>query len=234
MRGRLAACLVVVALTGCSGLEPREALPLPPRGHTGGEIAIASCSLAYTPNDAAHPSFLHHHPRLDAVRLGAFTGTTLQGRGCVAVAPAGSREARKLEVTVDEASVSYVGQRTGLFVCKIGIAVFVNVMIFPFCPDFPNFFIASDRFELVARARWRILDGSSGQEVARGIAQGRQSGVFGDFSRGWYYYSLVRVPSCLDEDSWEEIARVLAPGAEEALAGEIAVQVEKALLATER
>jgi hypothetical protein len=227
--------VLLVVLAGCGGgLEPRDESPLP-----GQKNEILGCAspggvrLAYDPTP---PGQAHHqiHPALDTEVIRSHLTRILGERSAGPVSNSGLDHFNSgamhivngsrygLEVALDGASIQYVGQ-TGIFPVKIGVVV----LLFPF--DVPNYFIASDRYALVARAHWRLVDAGSGRTFAEGDTEAKQTGVFGDLSRGWYFLGFLRTPGCLDPDSWEEIAEVLRPGAEEALATAVVIAAENAL-----
>jgi hypothetical protein len=104
---------------------------------------------------------------------------------------------RILEIDVTDARVAYVEQ-TSIMWLKLPLLIGWEAFTFPGVPDVPNFFIDSDRFELVLSATCRWLD-DQGTTLATAKVKGRSEGVFGDLSRDWYYFGWLRVPGCLDE-----------------------------------
>ena len=205
--------LLAFALTaGCHSLDARD--PLPP-SHALRVPAQLSLKL-----DRAYEPGLHAGRFSPAIDVGAVSTRTLDLLVERKTAVPGN--GLTLEATVIQGSIKYDGQ-TGIFPLKVCLTIF----FFPI--DFPNYFISSDKFALTLVARWRLLE--RGQVLAEGTAEGRQSGTFGDFSRGWYFVGYLRMPSPLKPDEWEEIASELRPGAEEGLAGALAVECEQALAA---
>jgi hypothetical protein len=203
--------LLVFALTaGCHSLDARD--PLAP-SHAPRDPVTLSLKL-----ERAYEPGLHAGRFSPAIDVGAVSTRALDLLVERKSAYAGS--GLLLEASLIQGSIKYEGQ-TGIFPVK----VFLTIFFFPI--DFPNYFISSDKFALALVARWRLID--KGQVVAEGTAEGRQSGTFGDFSRGWYFVGYLRMPSPLNADEWEEIATELRPGAQEALAGALAVECERAL-----
>jgi hypothetical protein len=205
--------LLVFALTaGCHSLDARD--PLPP------SRALRTPATLSLKLDRAYEPGLHSGRFSPAIDMDAVSTRALDLLVERKTAVPGS--GLTLEATVVQGSIKYDGQ-TGVFPLK----VFFTIFFFPI--DFPNYFISSDKFALTLVARWRLLD--QGQVVAEGTAEGRQSGTFGDFSRGWYFVGYLRMPNPLNADEWGEIATELRPGAQEALAGALAVECEQALAA---
>lgn len=211
MRVALLSALLTVLATGCTGLDAREPLPPSQRGAAPRSLTVAN---AYTPTDAEHyNSPGRFSPRIDAGAVGSQATAIFKERDP-------SSSATTLDAQITRADLKYEGQ-TGIFPAK----VFFTIFFFPF--DVPNYFIASDKFACVLQAKWRLLD--NGQIVAEGTAEGRQSGHFGDFSRGWYFVGYLRMPSPLKPDEWQQIADMLVPGAQESLAESLVSSVERAL-----
>lgn len=244
MRGRSLgtfATLLLGLLAGCGGLEPRPAAPVPLGVRLADKkLALLEVTRGYdpTPEGKAHGSL---RPELDMAAITKHLETELVLRNAAATLPPSKDDplgrfpvdvavvasgttpepgATVLKVSLESASVRYEGQ-TGIVPLKVAFVV----MFFPL--DFPNYFISSDRYTLVTRGRWKLQDTASGRTVAEGDAEGRETGVFGDLSRGWHFIGFVRSPGCLDPEDWERIADVLRPGAEEAFATAVAVAVEK-------
>lgn len=245
--GRTALALAALALTGCAGAEDRLPLEPPPSGIVAKPLAVGAIEVAYTPTDPQKIWPGRYSPGIDASavqhRIIALLNERhdAQASGLVeppALTPHGAPDrvlqdtrtgvaresgaAHLLSITIDDATIKYEGQ-TKLLVPKI----IITVSFFPF--DVPNYFMASDKFALTIRAKWKLIDTTGGQVVASGTALGRQASLEGDMSRGWYFVGYLRVPGCLDAGSWKDIADVVVPGAEQAIAEAVVIDVEKAL-----
>jgi hypothetical protein len=211
---------LVLLLAGCGGVDPREPMP----GNSGlrstRPVRIAVTD-DHQPTDPTRLPPGRFSPAIDAASVARRANDLLRERGTVADVSSAA-EALTLDSAIAHAQVRYEGQ-TGIFGVKVGITIF----FFPL--DVPNYFIDSDRFVLTLRAKWRLLD--RGQVVAEGDAVGKEAGVFGDFSRGWYLFGYLRMPSPLKADEWQEIADTLVPGAQDALAESLVLETEKALAA---
>ncbi|MEZ0229710.1 MAG: hypothetical protein ACAI25_13865 [Planctomycetota bacterium] len=211
----LASLLALVA--GCSGIDAREPLP-PTSGATyDGSIAV-SVTATYAPTDpTAFNTPGRYSPAIDAPSVTKHATSVLEERK---VSGHSDARAATLDVSVSRADIKYDGQ-TGVFAFK----VFFTVFFFPV--DFPNYFISSDKFSLRLQAKWKLTE--KNQTVAEGIAEGKQSGKFGDFSRGWYFVGYLRMPSPLNGEEFQSIADTLLPGAQESLAEQLVLEVERAL-----
>ena len=213
--------VVLFLVSGCSGLEARD--PLPPRAGPKVRNAAIQVSATVTPSD---PNAFNTPGRFSAL----VDAAKVQERARAVLAErdpededVSSLPARPtVEVEIARADAKYEGQ-TGLFVPK----VIITVLFFPF--DVPNYFISSDRFSLTLQAKWKLVQ--KGQQIAEGTAEGKQVGRFGDFSRGWYLFGYLRMPAPLKGSEWQEIADALLPGAQDALAESLVLEVEKALAA---
>jgi hypothetical protein len=212
------ALAVTTIIGGCGGLEPRE--PVEKWFAPESVAVVTSVALDYdvTAKGAARGSI---HPALDAgaisERLAALRRSASSSPYSL---PSDAPASETLEVTIDSAAVRYQSQ-SGIFPLKV---VFV-VCFFPL--DFPNYFISSDRYALTVHAHWRLRD-AKGTVLKEGGAEAKQVGVFGDFTRGWYFLGFVRQPGCLNAESWEEIAEALRPGAEQAIAEQVVLAVASA------
>lgn len=217
MRNLVVLLALLVLGSGCHTIEAREPIQPSPGARASGPIGV-SVRRDYEPSTAEKPPSGRYSPAVDAVAIRERASALLKDRGTAG----GAGPALTLEAEIVQANVKYEAQ-TGVFPLKI----FFTIFFFPF--DVPNYFIDSDRFALTLNARWRLLE--KGQLIAEGTAQGKQSGIFGDLSRGWYFVGYLRMPSPLKIDEWQEIAQELVPGAQDALADSLVMESEKALLA---
>jgi hypothetical protein len=208
---------LAVSLSGCGGIDPRPDAPPPRSSELLGTTTLGQVKITYEPTPAGKAHFMCR-PALDPVAIQDHAARFLAERSPPSRQQA--QEARNvLEVSIDDATIHYDGQ-TGVFAVKVAVLV----CLFPF--DVPNYFISSDRYTLVAQAHWRLVEPLSGHALAEGDVAGRQSGRFGDLSRGWYFLGFLRVPDCLDDDGWREIADALRPGAQEAVAEAVVLAAE--------
>lgn len=246
----LVAAFVIALATGCHSVDPVPPLP-PPRGGTGAKLVLGETLVAYEPSTDMKKL---PRPALDVGALeqrvgdvlrerGVFTGLDVASVDSRAPAPAARQNfSERLEragkvarqsgakwlavIDVQDSTARYVGQTpTFLFVVK----VLILVGSLPF-PDIPNYVLSTDQFEVTYRAKVTLLDAGSGAQVGEKLVAGNGKGVFGDFSRGWYYYGFVRVPGCLDQESWDDILKELRPPAQEGLARECAKAIEELAL----
>jgi hypothetical protein len=213
--------IAFVLVSGCSGLEEREPMPVPggllsprPRPAYSPTLDVRA-SAKYEVTDPAHLSPARYSPAVTVAAVASHASELFNGRS-------GPHNDSHLDLETDviQANLHYEGQR-GVW----GLKLFFTIFFFPI--DFPNYFIASDRFALTLTARWRLIEKE--QVVAEGTCQGKQIGYFGDFSRGWYFVGYLRMPSPLNAGEWQEIADQLIPGAQDALAEALVLDVEKAL-----
>jgi hypothetical protein len=210
----------LVVLAGCAGVDERPALETF-SGGAGAVIAMPAIKVAYAPTDPEKIQATRYSPVLDPAHVRARTSVVLRERGATVHEGPSPDGTHVLDVSLSDAQIVYEGQ-AGIMPLKIVFTVF----FFPL--DVPNYFISSDRFALVAKAKWKLKD-ANGKLLAEGTSQGRESGTFGDTSRGWYFVGYLRVPQCFDAESWDDVAQRLVPGGEDALGEALALDVQRAL-----
>ena len=222
---------VLFVAQGCGGLEPRQDPP-PPAGRVSDRpVSVLETTRTYEPT-APGKARGSLRPALDGAAISDHVARLLRARASapeVAVVASSAQAAAGspiLQVALESAVVRYEGQ-SGTFALKVAFIV----CFFPL--DVPNYFIASDRYTLVARGTWKLVDPETAHTIAEGEAEGRETGIFGDMSRGWHFIGFVRSPGCLDPEDWDKIATVLRPGAEEAFATSVVVNVERAVAAAQ-
>ncbi len=208
---------VLALLAGCSGIDAREPLPPSSGASYPGAIAVSVTATYAASDPAAFNTPGRFSPPIDAPAVSKHAVGVLEERKLSAH---GDSPSATLDVSVSRADVKYEGQ-TGIFPMKI----FLTVFFFPI--DFPNYFISSDKFALKLQAKWRLTE--KGQVLGEGTAEGKQTGRFGDLSRGWYFVGYLRMPSPLNGEEFQSIADALLPGAQESLAESLVLEVEKAL-----
>lgn len=134
---------------------------------------------------------------------------------------------------LEAGSTRYAGQSGALFGVKIFNLIWTAFFIFP-AVDVPNWFIASEHYALDLQGGWQLIDLQSGAGVAEGALEAGAERAFAAFglgicpSREWYVIGFLRVPNCLDEEAWAEIAEGLAPDARESLARRLVLAAEGA------
>jgi hypothetical protein len=213
-------------------------MPAPPAGIAAKKLALGQVAVAYQPTDPKKIWPGRYSPEVNAQAIQARIHELLEQRKDATVADflspwkwgTSSSDAAQIQgldqtliVSIEDATIRF--ERESWLPFKIVMTVF----FFPI--DFPNYFLATDHFALTVRAKWQLLDTASGQVIASGTSTGRQASVEGDFSRGWYFVGYLRVPGCLDADSWRDIADAEIPGAQDAIAEAVVQDVEKALAA---
>jgi len=218
---RIVLFLAFLLISGCSGLEEREPPPQPTSDLARIGLAVRA-RAAYEVTEPTKLPSARYSPKVDVAAVGSLTRDLFDGRKHLwnSIHPILLTRSLNLDADVIQANVRYEGQR-GIW----GLKLFFTIFFFPI--DFPNYFIASDRFALTLTARWRLIEKE--QVVAEGTCQGKQIGYFGDLSRGWYFVGYLRMPSPLNAGEWQEIADQLIPGAQDALAEALVLDVEKAL-----
>ncbi len=217
----------VVLGTGASGLG-RAGWPRGPCRGCGGTRLRAPFSPPY-------------RPHADLAALRARTVGLLAERGGLGPAsaeappdgPAGPTSSPpprwRLEVTLDGADL-VLERHNGWLPVKIATLVVCALAIFP-AVDPPNWCIASEVYALEQRARWRLVDGGAGAEREGRVVVRTRADVaaFGPgVTRSWFVVGFLRVPHCLDEEDWAELAAQLLPTAQEDLARAVVAAVEQA------
>lgn len=209
--------LLSLVFAGCTSIDARD--PLPPRIGASELAVTAHVQSAYTPTEpGVSNSPGRYSPALDIPAIEGRVNALLRER---ATGASSATPLATLEASVTRADIKYEGQ-TGIFALKL----FFTIFFFPV--DFPNYFIASDRFALVLQSKWKLTE--KGQIIAEGTAEGKQRGRFGDLSRGWYFVGYLRMPSPLNAEEFQEMSDALRPGAQDALAESLVLEVEKALV----
>jgi hypothetical protein len=225
---------LVCVKCGAELVSPRDG-PRPACADCGGVTFRSAFTTPYRPViDAA---------RIDA-RVLALVGQRGALKGVVAV-PGGDPDRDRaalleaarargadllFEPTLEDARVELV-RTTGAQGLKVAILIVSSLLLVP-AVDPPNWFIASEVYGVVATGRWRLLDVATGQLVREAPFRAQTEGTFAELgpgpTRDWHLVGFLRVPSCIDEEEWAEIAAQLVPVAHEDLASAIVVAAESA------
>jgi len=187
-----------------AGIEADLAALLAERGGFGGVVQLA-------PGDRSAP--------LEARRVAARERARRAGAEWL------------LDAAVGDARVELV-EHTPLFGFKVFVLITSSVFIFP-AVDPLNWFLASEVYGLKVRVPWRLIDLETEAVLAEGVVERTTSTTFAAFglggpSRSWFVVGFLRVPDCLEEEDWAEIAAQLAPRAREDLGRALTAAAEAA------
>ena len=158
-----------------------------------------------------------------------------------AAAAVGGAEARReaarragaawlLEAEVEDARVE-LADTNWLQPVKVGVLLVSSLLIFP-AVDPINWFLPGEDYGVRTRVRWRLSEVATGAELGAGLLETDARQSFAAFGPGptrpWYVVGFLRVPSCLDEEAWTEIAAQLDEHAVADLTGALVRTAEAA------
>lgn len=220
--------------------------PAPPEGG-----ALAPCpecgGLRYRPAFAApfRPAVDDPLPAVEALleQRGTFAGVSHleapagagelahERREALLTAARAADAAWLVELALEDVRVE-LAERNALHPLKIVVFILSAVLIFPGV-DPLDWFLPGEDYALKARVRWRLWDTASGSLLAEGTQESEARRSFAPFglgdagSRSWFLAGFLRVPGCLDEEDWDEIADQLVDRGRDALERALVELIER-------